>query len=467
MPPVTPAARLSSTRVDGRTTMSAGDPDTLSMPPPTPPDTMSADSPHAGAETGSWIDPAVVYGMVIRNFTDGGFRGAAARLDELADLGVAAIWLAPINRTPEGDFGYAVTDYLDVRPEYGTIEDFRALVEAAHARGIRVLMDVVPNHTSHLHPWSVDAAANGAASPWADWYDRGDDGEPTYYFNWEHLPNLNFENPAVRRYMTDALAFWMGECGVDGYRVDVAWGIRQRRPDFWPSCIGKLRTIDPDALLIAEASARDPYYAASGFDAAYDWTDQLGHWAWTKAFDGEGPIAPALREALTASDPSTRVFRFLNNNDTGDRFVTRHGINAYRAALAMLLTLPGMPCLFTGDEVAAEYRLYETDREIDWTDRHGLRPFVRHLVALRREVPALHSRHWTLLEVEPADRMLAYRRSGSGSEAIVAINLSDAAVETELPLPAGTADLLTGEPVTGGMMALPAWGFRIVGTVTT
>jgi glycosidase len=86
------------------------------MPGSTPPNPVSADAPRADAPAGSWIDAATVYGMVIRNFTSGGFRGAAARMDELADLGVAAIWLAPINRTPEGDFGYAVTDYLDLRP---------------------------------------------------------------------------------------------------------------------------------------------------------------------------------------------------------------------------------------------------------------------------------------------------------------------------------------------------------------
>ncbi len=417
-----------------------------------------------GRQGTSWIDAAVVYGLVIRNFTDGGFRGAAARVDELADLGIAAIWLAPITRTPEGDFGYAVTDYLDVRPEYGTIDDFRALVDAAHARDIRVLMDVVPNHTSHLHPWSVDAAQNGAASPYADWYDRGEDGDPTFYFNWEHLPNLNFENPDVRRTMTDALAFWMRECGVDGYRVDVAWGIRQRRPDFWPACIAELREIDPDALLIAEASARDPYYAASGFDAAYDWTDELGHWAWTEAFDGGGPIAPALREALTSSDPATRVFRFLNNNDTGPRFITRHGVDAYRSALAMLLTLPGLPCLFTGDEVGAEYQPYETAEPIDLTDCHELRPFVTRLVGLRREVPALRSRAWELVAVGPADRVLAYRRVAAEGEALVAVNFSDDAVSIELPLPDGAVDLLTGEPLPeGGTMTLPGWGFHIVG----
>jgi glycosidase len=424
-------------------------------------------STELAARAPSWIDPAVVYGMVIRNVTSGGFRGAIARLDELAELGAAAIWLAPINRTPAGDFGYAVTDYLDVRPEYGTIDDFRALVDAAHARGIRVLMDVVPNHTSHLHPWAVDAAKNGAASPYHDWYDRGEDGEPTHYFNWEHLPNLNFENPDVRRCITEALAFWMRECGVDGYRVDVAWGIRQRRPDFWPACLAALREIDPDALLIAEASARDPYYADNGFDAAYDWTDQLGHWAWTEAFDGEGPIAPRLREALAASDPATRVFRFLNNNDTGDRFITRHGVGAYRAALAMLLTLPGLPCLFTGDEVGAEYRPYETDGEIDWTDRHGLRPFVTRLVALRREHPALHSHEWELLDVAPAERVLAYRRvAANGGGALVAINLSAEAVDVALPLPAGAVDLRDGKPVTSSEIALPGWGFCILEVAT-
>ena len=174
--------------------------------------------------------------------------------------------------------------------------------------------------------------------------------------------------------------------------------------DFVPAWVRAVRTADPDALLFAEASARDPAWLEAGFDAAYDWTDELGKWAWEGVFDGRGAEVPdRLEAALAASRERTpgpaqrRILRFLDNNDTGARFVTRHGIARTRAATAALLTLPGTPVLFAGSEVGAEYEPY-ADSEAHGIlaaskDPHGLRAFVRRLVALRRAHPALRSEH--------------------------------------------------------------------------
>jgi cyclomaltodextrinase len=426
----------------------------------------------------AWIERATVYGAIPFTFGESGFNSVADRLDDLRDLGIAAIWLSPSNRTLPGDFGYAVTDYFDTRPDYGTKEDLRALVQAAHDRGIRVLMDFVPNHSSIWHPYFSHMDAHGPSSPYYNFYDRDENGHTTFYFHYTHLHNLNFDNPEVWNFMIQAFAYWVREYDIDGFRVDVAWGIRQRRPDFWPACNRELKRIKPDSLLIAEASVRDPFYVQHGFDASYDWTDQLGHWAWEKVFDGETPIAEAMTAALTNDGrgyhPDSLIFRFLNNNDTGPRFITTHGVDCYRVASTMLMTLPGIPCVFSGDEVGADFLPYDKAGAIDWTDRHGLRDHFKRLIALRAEQPSLHSRQWAPLAVEPASSMFGYLRLGKCAPILVLLNFSGDAVEATVALPAEIAgfggeltDLYADEqaPVAGEdqlTIPMPAWGVRIL-----
>ena len=429
----------------------------------------------------AWFEGAVIYGVIPQMFGEGGFRGVAARLDDLADLGVDALWLSPVNATRAGDFGYAVTDYFALREDYGTTDDFRALIEAAHARGIRVLMDFVPNHTSVEHPWFRDAQERGRASPAYDFYDRDEAGNPTHYFDWVHLPNLNYDNPAVRRTILDAFSSWVRGFDVDGFRVDAAWGVKERRPEFWPLWRQELKAIKPDLLLLAEASARDPYYVANGFDAAYDWTEELGHWAWEDVFAERDGLTARLRAALTADGAGypadSLILRFLNNNDTGARFVARHGPELTRVAAALLLTLPGLACLYTGDEIGAAYLPYADRLPLDWEeDRNTLRPFYRSLVALRRALPCLRSRAWELLEVEPADQVIAYARYASldAPPGLVLLNFAGQPAEAVVRVPAqlgrlaGTtlADALGGGEValrTDPVRApLPAWGARVL-----
>jgi glycosidase len=421
-----------------------------------------------------------VYGVVVRNFGNGRFQDVIERLDDLDDLGVAALWLAPVTKTPPGCFGYEVTDYFDVRPEYGTLADFRRLVDEAHVRGLRVLLDFVPNHTSSEHPWFRHAERHGAASPYYDYFDRDETGAATHYFDWTHLPNLNFDNPDVRRFMTEALKFWVREMDVDGFRLDVAWGIRQRRPDYWPEFATEFRRAKPDGLLIAEASARDSWYLDNGFDAAYDWTDKLGAWAWADVFTGSEPVGDAIRRALTADgryDPASLVLRFLNNNDTGPRFISTHGVGMYRVASAMLLSLPGLPCVYTGDEVGAEFEPYATAGEIDLNDRHDLRGHFRKLVRLRRELPGLRSRNWAPVSVEPASDLFAYiRRGDSGaSPVLVMLNFGGGEINASIDAAifdsifAGSTslsdiynDVTVDAQQVGGTIPMSAWGIRVL-----
>jgi len=414
----------------------------------------------------SWMDDAVVYGVVPHLFGPRGLADVTARLDDIAALGVTALWLSPLTEAPGLDFGYAVTDHFRLRARFGSETDLKTLVAAAHARGMRVLMDFVPNHLDEHHPYHADAAAQGPASPYYRFFDRKPDGAVSSYFNWSNLKNLNYDNPEVQRYMTEAFAHWVRELGIDGFRVDASWAVKERAPEFWPALRTELRRINPDLLLLAEASARDPWYVANGFDAAYDWTGQLGQWAWHDAFDDGAPTAARLRAALSASAPDTPVFRFLNNNDTGARFITRHGLARTRAAATLLMTLPGVPCLYTGDEVGAAYEPYGEPNPVTWEDTQNLRAFYTRLAALRHAEAALHAPGLEWLDTARPDTVLAYRRPGAEPVTVV---LNFGPEPAEAPRFSGPMrDLLTGAVIQPGATLPPSgtWVLKAAGPQT-
>ena len=196
-----------------------------------------------------WWQKAVFYQIYPRSFADGNgdgigdFIGMTERLDYLADLGVDAVWLSPHFPSPQFDVGYDISNYTDVAPEYGTLQDFKRFLDGAHARGLRVILDLVLNHTSHLHPWFSESRSS-RDHPKRDWYvwrDPAPDGSPPnnwyspfggsaweydpatgqyyYHFFLKEQPDLNWRNPEVKKAMWEAVRFWL-DMGVDGYRLD-------------------------------------------------------------------------------------------------------------------------------------------------------------------------------------------------------------------------------------------------------
>jgi glycosidase len=253
--------------------------------------------------------------------------------------------------------------------------------------------------------------------------------------------------------------------------------VRQRAPDFWPRWHAALKRIKPDLLLLAEASARDPYYTQHGFDAAYDWTGKLGEWAWQNAFAPGAPTAARLRAAIGA-DASAKgfVFRFLDNNDTGARFITRYGPARTRVAAAMLMTLPGIPCIYMGDEVGAAFSPYAATAPIDWRDPTHLRAYYTQLAALRHALPALRSRSIELIDSTSGDRILAYLRPGDApaDSVLVLLNYGGAPARVALQPTSALAGLL-GTPLVDRLagqrlsldpaapsIVLPPFGVRIL-----
>jgi cyclomaltodextrinase / maltogenic alpha-amylase / neopullulanase len=365
----------------------------------------------------AWLDRTVIYGVALPLVAPPAFDNVRQHLGIIAAAGADSIWLSPVTEAAPGDYGYAITDHFRLRAAFGNDSDLHALIRAAHARGMHVFVDMVVNHLSDQHRFYIDAVRSGKASAYYDWFDRDAAGTVTHYFDWVRLENLNYGNPDVRAYITAAFVQWVRDFQVDGFRIDAAWAIQQRAPDFWPQLSKELRRINPELVLIAEASARDPRYAADGFDAAYDWTNRLGEWAWQRPFEPERtPRLAELREALLVTESSrghARVLRFLNNNDTGPRFLSRHGPQETRSAIVLLFTLPGLPLIYQGDEQGAQYQPYKAPRPIPWHGPITFGALYAQLAQLRRAQPALRSHDLQIIPSSAADSVLEFVRPGA------------------------------------------------------
>jgi alpha-glucosidase len=272
---------------------------------------------------GSWSRDAVIYEVYVRSFADsdgdgaGDLLGVVHRLDYLADLGIDAIWLTPFYRSPMADGGYDVADYRAVDARFGTMDDFDKLLVDAHARGLRVVVDLVPNHCSSEHPWFQAAIAAGPGSPERERFHfrrgRGDDGEvpPNDWWSvfggpaWTRLPDgdwylhlfapeqpdLNWDHPAVRAEFADVVRFWLDR-GVDGLRIDVAHGMVKAPglPD--------ADTSEGPALF---GGAETPFFDQDGVHDIYR--------EWRSILDSYAPERIAVAEAWVPLDRSARYVR--------------------------------------------------------------------------------------------------------------------------------------------------------------
>jgi alpha-glucosidase len=376
----------------------------------------------------AWWQRGVIYQVYPRSFQDsngdgvGDLPGILARLDHLVALGVDAVWISPIYPSPMADFGYDVAGYCDVDPVFGTLDDFDRLVAAAHARGLRVILDYVPNHSSDRHPWFIESRAS-RASPKRDWYvwrDPAPDGGPPNNWlgefggpawtldaatgqYWYHAylpqqPDLNWRNPAVREAMLDVLRFWFDR-GVDGFRVDAIHhlvedaGFRDNppNPDWRPGMsparrVLRVRTMDQpevhdaiaamrrvadaypgDRVLIGEAylpiDRLMAYYGRdlSGFHLPFNFHLLSTPWE-------AGAIADLIRRYEAALPPGGWPNWVLGNHDRS-RLASRVGPAQARVAAMLLLTLRGTPTIYQGEELGMEDVPIPPDRVQDPWER--------------------------------------------------------------------------------------------------
>ncbi|MGA3561749.1 glycoside hydrolase family 13 protein [Melissospora conviva] len=378
---------------------------------------MTQNTPRT-TDDATWWRSAVVYQVYVRSFADangdgiGDLRGITQRLPYLRDLGVDALWLTPFYTSPQIDGGYDVADYRDVDPIFGNLDDFDTMIGQAHSLGLRVIVDLVPNHTSSAHPWFTAALAAGPGSAERERYlfrdGRGADGElpPN---DWEsifggpawtrvadgqwylHLfdpaqPDLNWRHPEVRAEFEEILRFWLDR-GVDGFRIDVAHGMIKEEglPDVGFGMLidgrrqssmlgsGRLPYFDQDEvhdiyrawrpildsypggrMAVAEAWAETPqrlarYIGPDELQQAFSFDFLDATW---EAGSFRKVIDTALAEATIVGAPTTWV---LSNHDK-QRHVTRYGdgevgLRRARAAALLMLALPGCTYLYQGEEL--------------------------------------------------------------------------------------------------------------------
>ncbi|WP_164519580.1 alpha-amylase family glycosyl hydrolase [Nocardioides ferulae] len=380
----------------------------------------------------------VVYGVVPDLWAGrrlGSAEAVRRRLPYLERLGVDVLWLWPPPQRRQAGEEYAVTSFTALDESWGSPGDLRRLVDAAHARGMRVIVDVVVNHTSRRHPWF--RRADSPRDPTWDYYERDAAGRPDHYFDWRHLPNLDLDHPDVRARIVGALRHWVTAYDVDGFRFDVAWGPHRRSPTFWPEVVASLRALEPDLFLLAEATGRARWVPRDGFDAGYDWRGGLGRWAWRGIWGGRtgARLGSLLRERTPAP-----LFRFVDNNDTGRRFADRHGLAQARRAAVVELTVPGVPTIFAGQELGIAYEPYGAGEDPPaFTDR-GLLGLYRRLVRLRGRLPALQGPDLRVLRARGGQ--LAYLRPGD-RPVVVVVHFGGA---RPLRLPAGARRLLGADP---------------------
>lgn len=357
----------------------------------------------------AWWKRAVIYQVYPRSFQDsdgdgvGDLNGIAQRLGHLAQLGIDAVWISPIFPSPMRDFGYDVSDYCAIDPLFGSLADFDALLESAHAHGLKVILDFVPNHTSDQHPWFHESRSS-KLNPKRDWYvwrDPKPDGSPPN--NWEsefggpawafdeptgqfyyhaylkEQPDLNWRNPAVEEAMCDVLRFWFDR-GVDGFRVDAIHHLHEDeegrdnppdpewRPGMAPNARWlQLRTIDqpgvhdsiramrrvadsyPDRVMIGEAylpiDRLMAYYGAdlTGFHLPFNF--HLISTAW------KPEALASLIEAYEAALPAGAWPNWVLGNHDRSRVASRIGRAQARVAAMLLMTLRGTPTIYQGEEI--------------------------------------------------------------------------------------------------------------------
>jgi len=383
-----------------------------------------------------WVRDAVIYCAYLRSASrEGTLRGLEARLDEIRDLGATIIWLLPIHPVGEkhrkGTLGspYSVRDYHAVNPEFGTLDDFKSLLAAAHARGLRVILDLVANHTA----WD-----NRLVSEHPDWYTRDAAGRMVSPVpDWSDVAQLDFRQPALRRWLEDMLLFWVRDVGVDGFRCDVAGMVPL---DFWETVRPKLDAARPVVML---AEDDNPAQHLASFDLTYDWAtyDALEPLA-------AGKLPPAALvdvldlESLDFPRGSLRM-RFIDNHDKNAWVVPaikRYGVQGKRLAALLTYALPGVPLIYNGQEVASPevLRLFERVPVDYGRDPHEFRRLYRELSALRRELEPLRRGDARAAGVEAAPSVLRVERR-SGEQVVVAL-LNFSLEPARLPL-AGDAKM--------------------------
>lgn len=458
-----------------------------------------------GTDGYAWWNDTVFYQIFVRSFYDsdgngiGDFNGIIEKLDYLndgnprtsTDLGITGLWLMPIN--PSTSYhGYDVTDYYAVHSDYGTIDDFKKLLDECHQRGIRVIVDMVFNHTSVMHPWFQEAR-DDPASDRRDWYVWAD-ADPNYRGPWSQevwyptvsgyyyavfgsgMPDLNYTNPEVTAEMENVSRFWLEEVGVDGFRLDAARhliedGQEQENTaathDWWKNFRTVYKAINPEALTIGEIWTTN--YAVVGYvkgdelDLAFNFDLASAILRYVGSRDAEN-MAASLRRSFNIFPLGTYATFISNHDQVRTMSAFYNDQDLARLAAGVLFTGPGVPFIYYGEEIGMTGTKPDPNLRtpMQWTAEHAagfttgaawgsvnrnytevnvaaqtddptsLLAYYRTLIHLRNNHAALRVGEYTLVNTD-SDSVLAFLRISEEETILVLINLGkDATSEYSL-----------------------------------
>jgi glycosidase len=464
-----------------------------------------------------WWNETVGYEIFVRSFYDsdgngiGDFNGITNKLDYLndgdpkttTDLGVTTIWLMPIFPSPSYH-GYDVLDYYSVNPQYGTMDDFRVLLEEAHKRDIKVVIDMVLNHTSDQHPWFKEAKKD-VTSAYRDWY-IWSETDPGYKGPWNQdvwhpsltgyyygifeafMPDLNYSNPEVTAEMANVAKFWLEEVGVDGFRLDAAKHLIENKRiqentsathEWFQEYRNVYKKINPNAITIGELfgnnlASVDSYTNGDQFDLAFNFDLASAMIQSAKS----GSALPALG-SLYATDKilePQQYSPFLTNHDQNRVMSTLEGNrNKAKVAASLLLTSPGMPFIYYGEEIGMEGMKPDENirRPMQWNaeefggftsgtpwkapdskykfinvelqnnDPDSLLSHYRNLIQLRNAHPALQTGDFEIVKSKNTN-VFASLRSNNDESLIIVVNMSGVPV-SDYELSITDSDMKSGE----------------------
>jgi len=404
-----------------------------------------------------------IYEVNIRQYTkEGTFKAFAKHLPRLQKMGVQTVWFMPIQ--PISKFGrkgtlgsyYAVASYTDINPEFGTLADFNAVVNQAHALGMKVLIDYVPNHSGADHPWLTTHP---------DFYETDSTGKPTYTADWSDTRELNFKNLVMQDSMINTMKYWLNATKIDGFRVDVAWGVPY---SFWDKCILALKKLR-NIYLLAEAD--DAKLHELGFDATYSW----------KEFHVLNDIAAGKKDILSLDTVLQNINKEFMKGAQRLYFTSNHDENSWNKA--DYATMPGvihapfavftqtydrtMPLIYSGQEEPILRPLAFFEKDSIEFKKYERANFYTTLLKLRKSNPAFaDNANFKRLKVNLPGQIMAYERSNGKDQVVVVLNLSNQPQQVMIEGIDASASFqdvfINGKYITGiRSLQMPAWGYQV------
>jgi glycosidase len=396
-----------------------------SAPPAANPPDPYRPMPYVKLKHPEWSKNATIYQINTRQFTpEGTFRAAEQQLPRLKDLGVDIVWLMPINRIGEknrkGTLGspYAVQDYFSVNPEFGTLDDLKHFVAAAHQQNMHVILDWVANHTA----WD-----NVLVRQHPEWYARNPQGDftPTPWFDWSDIIDLDYSQEGLRKYMTDALKYWVKEADVDGYRCDVAGFVPL---DFWNNARKELDAIKP-VFMLAEWESRDLHAEAFDMTYAWSWYDAVHQITAGQAKD-LGGLSTYYSWNRGFYPPDIMRMTFLSNHDKNswDGTEFEQFGKGLEAAMVLSVVGEGMPLIYNGQEAGNPKRLKFFEKDPIVWKAHPNGDLYKKLFALKKKNTALWNAHWGAAMIPVTNsapkKVLSFVRRNDTDKVFAVINFS-------------------------------------------